>query len=247
MVLNKWNFWESHPFTVASALGNDQYNAELQEASPLLERNPSFLTELGIGAKRSAGQMTFLIRPYDGFTSRLTEYAESSRPKPATVRVAIDGPYGKTLPLECFDKVLFVVGGSGIAVALSYLQKLTLMDWPGTICIHWAVQQAALAADILGCEMSCALNSERVQVNIYVTGLGNGAVSDEVGHRGVKCKAGRMDIEQVVEAALDAGEGSSLAVVACGPARMADDCRRAVVSRMLSPLLRIEYFEESFQ
>ncbi|KID93554.1 ferric-chelate reductase, partial [Metarhizium majus ARSEF 297] len=240
MVLNRWNFWESHPFTVASAAADETPKVAPQETSPLLERSPSL-------AERSEGQMTFLIRPYDGFTLRLKEDAESSWPKPAAIRVAIDGPYGETLPLHHFDRVLFVVGGSGIAVALSYLRTLAFADRPAMVYIHWAVQQAALAVDIVGCEMRCVWDSQRVQVNIYVTRPAHGAVSDKFDQCNVSCKPGRMDIEKLVQAALGAGGKSNLAVVASGPASMADECRRVVVSRMLSSLPRIEYFEENFQ
>lgn len=248
MVLNKWNFWESHPFTVASVSGNDQRAAESHETSPLLERGPVSLDDMRTEPNWPAKEMTFLIRPYDSFTSRLKEYAESSWPKPATIRVAIDGPYGRSAPLERFDRVLFVVGGSGIAVPLSYLKTLTTSrNKPKAICIHWAVQQPALAVDVLNCELNSALNSDRMRINIYVTRFHGGGLRCDTICRQVEWRTGRMNIEDVIDATLDTEETGSLAVVACGPARMADDCRRRVAAKMVSPSPKVEYFEESFQ
>lgn len=247
MVLNKWNFWESHPFTVASVSENDRFAAQPQENSPLLGRGPFSLGDMRTEPKQPAEEMAFLIRPYDSFTSRLKEYAESSWPKPATVRVAIDGPYGRSAPLERFDKVLFVVGGSGIAVPLSYLKKLMTSRNQPRIYIHWAVQQPALAIDILNCELNGALKSDWVRTNVYVTRFHGGVSGDEAVCRLVEWRTGRMNIEEVVEASLDTEESGSLAVVACGPARMADECRRTVASKMEYSMPRIEYFEESFQ
>ncbi|OAQ61397.2 ferric-chelate reductase [Pochonia chlamydosporia 170] len=248
MVLNKWDFWESHPFTVASVSGNNRSAAQPQEHAPLLRSEPLSLDDMGIEPKRRAEEMTFLIRPYDSFTSRLKEHAESSYPKPATLRVAIDGPYGRTAPLERFDKVLFVVGGSGIAVPLSYLETLIASSKrPKAIYIHWAVQQSALAIDVLHCELNEALKSNRVRVNVYVTRSQGRVSSDETTCRFVEWRTGRMSTEGVIQATLSTEETDSLAVVACGPARMADDCRRIVATKMVHSLPYIEYFEESFQ
>ncbi|KAK2612255.1 hypothetical protein QQS21_001681 [Conoideocrella luteorostrata] len=248
MVLNKWNFWESHPFTVASVSENDQGAAQSDEHSPLLGRGPFSPSRMEIEPSTRAEKMTFLIRPYDSFTSRLKEYAESSWPKPATVSVAIDGPYGRSIPLESFDKVLFVVGGSGIAVPLSYLEKLTTsVNRPKAIYVHWAVRQPALAIDVLSCELNDALNSDQVRINIYVTGFDGGVSSEEAICRLAEWRTGRLNVGGVVDTTLNTEEKGSLAVVACGPARMADDARRAVAARIVHSSPIIEYFEESFQ
>ncbi|KAL0930073.1 ferric-chelate reductase [Colletotrichum truncatum] len=241
MVLNKWNFWESHPFTVASVLRSTQRNMQgLTENSSLLGNGSMSFLETRDDAETLGQEMTFLIRPYDSFTSRLREYAESQQPKPATVRVAIEGPYGKALPLEQFDKVLFVVGGSGIAVPLSYLEKLTTSSTrPRLIEIHWAVRQLALAFDVLKHELSGALHTGQVKTHVYVTGVDNMSTDE--------WRTKRLNVEEVIKAALITGEKGSLAVVASGPGVMADECRSAVAARMIPSLPRIEYFEESFQ
>ncbi|CAG9992949.1 unnamed protein product [Clonostachys byssicola] len=249
MVLNKWNFWESHPFTVASVSREARCDAvSLNEQSPLLNYSSTTSEEVRCWSGKSEQEMTFLIRPYDSFTLRLKEYADAQRPKPATVRVAIDGPYGKPLHLEQFGKVIFIVGGSGIAVPLSYLDRLTRSpSRPKLIHIHWAVRQCALAVDVLGHELSSSFNSGQVKINIYVTSVDSRRTEDEGICRLAEWKFKRLNVEEAIDGALNDGQEGSLAVVTSGPARMADESRYAVAARMVRSSPHIEYFEESFQ
>ncbi|KAF0315626.1 ferric reductase like transmembrane component [Colletotrichum asianum] len=248
MVLNKWNFWKSHPFTVASVSESARCGESLGERSPLLDHRASSPEDTRARALGSGRQMTFLIRPYDSFTSRLKDYAETEKSKPATVLVAIDGPYGKSLPLERFSKVLFVVGGSGIAVPLSYLKKLTTSrSRPKLIGIHWAIRQVGLAVDVLTHELKDVSSYGQVKIHVHVTTMNNRRIGDQATYRLAEWKFHRLNVEKVIQAILNTGEEGSLAVVASGPGRMADESRRAVAVRMVSSEPRIEYFEESFQ
>ena len=249
MVLNKWKFWESHPFTVAVVPGRGRHHdRRAGDRLPLLHHaSIPGASEIAAEYAKCGHEMTFLIRPYDSFTARLKEYAESEWPKEATLCVAIDGPYGETLPLHRFSKVLFVVGGSGIAVPLSYLEVLTAPSTRlGAVYIHWAVQQPALAVDILIHELAGVCANDRIHLNVYVTGGDGGDVPNDTARRLGTWTSGRMNIGEVIDDAL-AGDGDSLAVVASGPARMADDCRRSIAAKMVNRLSQIEYFEESFQ
>ncbi|KAM0206183.1 hypothetical protein ACHAPA_004562 [Fusarium lateritium] len=249
MVLNKWNFWESHPFTVASVSGSRQQVAkQLAEETPLLGHMPPSFEEAESESEADTREMTFLIRPYDSFTSRLRRYAEIEHPKPAALRVAIDGPYGKTLPLEHFDKVLFIVGGSGVAVPLSYLQRLLeSTGQPKSIEIHWAVRQTALAVDVLNHELRQVLRDERLKIVIYATGSDDRRIDGESNSYLVEWRSKRLNDEEIIDRSSAAGNDGSLAVVTSGPGKMADESRCAVAARTLHTLPRIEYFEESFQ
>ncbi|RYC82960.1 hypothetical protein BFJ63_vAg14155 [Fusarium oxysporum f. sp. narcissi] len=250
MVLNKWNFWESHPFTVATISRSSRCATDnLDEDAPLLNYEPSS-RELRPTFEKSHQEMTFLIRPYDSFTSRLKEYAEEERPKPAVVRIALDGPYGKTLPLDRFAKVLFIVGGSGIAVPLSYLEKLTTSsNKPSRIEVHWAVRQSTFAVDVLNHELSDILGNGRVEINIYMTGgdVDDRTACDDTIYRLTKWRSKRLNVEQIIDRALEDGDKESIAVVTSGPAKMADESRCVVTARTVPSLPCIEYFEESFQ
>ncbi|KAM0413227.1 hypothetical protein ACHAPD_008320 [Fusarium lateritium] len=242
-VLNKRSFWESHPFTVASVSEPETY--ALSDRAPLLGHTSYSTEEMSPEYEKTQREMTFLIRPYDSFTSRLKQYAEKEQPKPAKVRVAIDGPYGKTLPLERFDKVLFIVGGSGIAVPLSYLDKLT--SSATEVEVHWAVRQSALAEDVLNHELSDVLDYIQVRVVIYVTGTSSARPDRATACHIVEWRDGRLNVEEIVDNAFASGDGASLAVVTSGPAKMADESRSAVAARTVQSMPRIEYFEESFQ
>ncbi|CAK7270762.1 hypothetical protein SEPCBS119000_004252 [Sporothrix epigloea] len=124
---------------------------------------------------RAASAMTFLIRPYDGFTGRLRDKAAAaanpdcspsgvsatcvtSQPAPAQLRVLVDGPYGHSQNFsDDYDSLLFVVGGSGIVVPISHLTGIghnhTLSPKRRRrlkrIHIVWAVREAEFAAQVL--------------------------------------------------------------------------------------------------
>lgn len=235
MVLNDPRCWESHPFTVALPSNRNKglKSKILGEDSPLLEPRNDDETD-GSGGDDEKDAMTFLIRPYDSFTRRLREKAEANGPLAAsTVRVVVEGPYGHTEPLHRFKNVLFLVGGSGIVVPLSYLHSLT----SPSVHIHWAVREARFAEAVLQKEFR---NAPDVSVDIYMT-----ASSDRL--EGVRCHAGRLDVAAEVESAVRRVGKESLAVVACGPAGLADDARRAVVEALGKAEGAVEYFEESFQ
>ena len=69
-----------------------------------------------------APSITFLIRPYNGFTSRLKALAKTN----SSLRDLVEGPYGMTHSLDAFDDVLFIVGGSGIAALLAYCNAVAV-------------------------------------------------------------------------------------------------------------------------
>jgi predicted ferric reductase len=124
-VLHGWGFWESHPFTVASWEVGDVNQ-------PVLK---------------------FLIRPYDGFTQRLAGLARQGGGA-NKVRVLIEGPYGPAQDLSTYDEMVFIVGGSGVAVALAYLTDYfsrlgghagnTILYRARRIHIVWAVRTVAM-------------------------------------------------------------------------------------------------------
>lgn len=81
---------QAHPFTIASP------------APPA-------------GMTRGVWQLQLTIRAQDGFSKDLLEYAKFHQ----HTEVSIDGPYGNVTALEAAkqaDRVLFIAGGSGIAV-----------------------------------------------------------------------------------------------------------------------------------
>ncbi|RYP05445.1 hypothetical protein DL764_003794 [Monosporascus ibericus] len=266
-MLNDVRFWESHPFTVASvrALRDSDTTKDtrqdcevVEEGTTLLPRatttngnGPRPVSEQG-GPQRADSTMYFLIRPYDSSTRRLARAAAASWPHPASLRVIVEGPYGHTKPLHRFESVLFVAGGSGIVVPVSYLEALGGDAASRTRRVHvvWAVRESAFASSVLREDPRDSCDGLDLSLDVYVT-TGEGGGGDagrlaEVAKR-FRVLRGRPYVRGEVEDAVrELGDRGSLAVVACGPARMADDARKAVVSMVGRGRPRIEYFEESF-
>ncbi|KAF4461294.1 ferric reductase Fre2p [Fusarium albosuccineum] len=249
-VLNGPRCWESHPFTVAAVSDPGQPSMkQMGEQVPLLEADnvgPSSEATEEQCLYSDACTMTFLIRPYDGFTSRLKATAETGWPRKVPQRVLVDGPYGHTQPFHLFDNVVFVVGGSGIVVPLSYLQVLTGSSAPRTVRIHWAVREPGFALDVLQNDIGELLGSANLTVEIHLTSHTPRSELNDWPSQ-VTLRHGRIDAPLVVRSASAKASGESLAVVACGPAQMADNTRKTVVELLKNGVTRLEYFEESFQ
>ena len=199
-----------------------------------------------------SSSLVFLIRPYDGFTSRLAKCASRSQ-SPTSLRVLVEGPYGHTLPLYTFPNILFIVGGTGIAVLLSHITTILSQNSNVTeLRIVWAVREYAFLTSLIQ-EFGGLLDDERIIFEAYITqDVDDKDEGDEDGERDkalrrVKIEAGRPDVVSSVEqAAQDAGQ-DRLAVVACGPGRMADEARRTSVKMLGRGYHGVEYFEESFK
>ena len=228
--------------------------------------------------------LNFLIRPYDSSTRRLAQAASATWPQPAQMRVIVEGPYGHTQPFQAFDSLLFVVGGSGIVVPLSYLETLLVTALEASACppegdeadagdgarpedslrhrvkrrvhIVWAVREAAFASSILRRDLRDLLrrhsrhDNVSFSLDVYITGDAESQYLElDKLPKGIDVLQERPDVsEEVRGAARELGSQQKLAVVACGPARMADDSRKAVVDMLGTGRegSSIEYFEESF-
>lgn len=253
-ILDDSNSWESHPFTVASISDEMPQKMEAsEESSPLLgpvvtapETNSHYTT---LEARKE--HMTFLIRPYDGFTMRLRDMLVDEETSPKPLRILVDGPYGHTQRLHEYHRVIFIAGGSGVVVALSYLTSLCRnMKKPTKIDLYWAVRESAFAKDILSSytlstEIQAAIDTDRLSLQLYMPSRIESLDIDSLPSR-VQQHVGRLDIGSVITSAARDTRAGNLAVVACGPAKMADDSRLAVVNALKGGNHRIDYYEESF-
>ncbi|KAL7809447.1 ferric reductase like transmembrane component domain-containing protein [Trichoderma gracile] len=250
-VLDDKRFWESHPFTIASLSGDLPPKAELtdeNEGVPLLASatNPSEAGHGGIDVEPKKQHMTFLIRPYDSFSGRLRDMLTDEQLTPAPVRVLVDGPYGHTQRLHQYQRVLFIAGGSGVVVALSYLNTLCHEAKASSIVeLHWAVREPKFAGDVLAKEAKDAIATGRLSVHLYVSSQTDASGICELPSQ-VEQHIGRPNIRAIVMSAASGARNGDLAVVACGPARMADDARLAVVGALREGNHHIDYYEESF-
>jgi NAD(P)H-flavin reductase len=259
---------QNHPFTLAYISSNtDESDTDTPLSSPTTSRSrpsahhtPSTDSHesdsLLPSTSASPPSLIFLIRPYDGFTSRLQRLissTSSSPPDGRSVRVLLEGPYGSPAPLHLFHTTLFIVGGAGIAVPLSYLKSLLAESLTArNIHIVWAVRDHSFVTDIAERDLKRYVSDGRFRLTVHVTQ----EMKDGINHEGggvasierITLKAGRPDVDMAVrEAAEEVGTSGRLAVVACGPAQMADDARRACVRALRRGYRGVEYFEESFK
>lgn len=248
-VLDDTRCWESHPFTIASISGDFPQKSECSdEGAPLLASTMA-ASEIGVECmtvEPKKQHMTFLIRPYDGFTKRLRDTLADEQSSSKPLRVLVDGPYGHTQRLHQYRQVVFIAGGSGVVVALSYLNSLCdEMKTLTTIELHWAVRESGFVRDVLSKEAKEAISTGRLSLHLYMSSqmeiFGTGDLPSHVQQH-----VGRPNIHSVVMSAARCARGSNLAVVACGPAKMADDSRMAVVDALKNGNYPIDYYEESF-
>ncbi|KAK4082417.1 uncharacterized protein Triagg1_2229 [Trichoderma aggressivum f. europaeum] len=248
-VLNDTRFWESHPFTVASTSAELSQASEYSDEEEPLLTSPTIATEIELERLTSESKkqyMTFLIRPYDGFTERLRDMLANEQSSSKPLRVLVDGPYGHTQQLQDYRQVVFIAGGSGVVVALSYLNSLCDgMKEPITIELHWAVREPAFVRDVVSKEAKRALETGMLSLHLYMSSHVNDISGSDLPST-VEQHVGRPNIHSVVMSAARGAQGSNLAIVACGPAKMADDSRLAVVDALKNGNHNIDYYEESF-
>ena len=258
------NFWENHPFTLAS------WKQE--------------------GDKT---KLHFLVAPQRGATRVLFRKLDRAENGIANLRVLVEGPYGSSHNLRAFDTVVFVAGGSGITAILPYLYELRTTQktsYVRRVVVVWAVKDTAYAADVMQNEL--AEVSAITELHIHATSESEAAVhalpvlttssaassssaehepedrhdhekdaqpgsSDErdgksVVHakKGSGITMGRPDLHATIAEGVSSSKGR-VAVMACGPEAMMDDMRRLVAGMYGTGKgqvsgSRLEYFEEQF-
>jgi hypothetical protein len=137
-------FWQSHPFTIASA-----YNAGFPSSTAFQDESDA---ERGLVSRQKKSEertIVLLLRARKGFTHQLWDYVRLQREKQiraieeqtgqqyirgevaktATgvhVRAIIDGPYGSTQRVRwgIYSTVLIICGGSGISSGMAMLEYL---------------------------------------------------------------------------------------------------------------------------
>ncbi|WRT65682.1 uncharacterized protein IL334_002627 [Kwoniella shivajii] len=154
--------WENHPFTLASWRQNQNETT-----------------------------LDFLIAPLSGATKRwqkkvllqstqVQQNGVSSGEKQIELRLLLEGPYGHTNPIQNYDKVLLISGGSGITSSLPYLHKLKMIgiELPEPtvklITLIWIIKKKEYTSDVLSFELKEYIEYGSVggipfQLELYVT------------------------------------------------------------------------------
>lgn len=166
---------ESHPFTLSG-----------WEEHPSVEHEPESNQKYPLRKRKI--NLQFVIRPYNGLTARwrdlFKDHAFKSRDG-RHLRILVEGPYGQRHSLRWHDTIVFIVGGTGIAIVLSYLSDI--LDTARAKgngyrmqCLHivWAVREPGFFHETFDRELQPRLTeiselSDRtveIHVQIYITG-----------------------------------------------------------------------------
>lgn len=257
--------WESHPFTVgALSYGPEAEATKLPSGDvaqvPLLSGELPGVDSPDETAKcvpdASDLLLTFWIRPYDGWTRHLREECLRSPDRTTRTTILLEGPYGGSFPMWNYESVLFVVGGTGIAAAVPYIQDHLHRSATGTTRTHsvhlaWTSRQVSFLTDItISCDLRSALAREDVRASFYATDSSHdGPAADEpaLADLGLEISTGRPNLALLVnEHAREARlSDCTAAVLVCGPRGMAEETRKAVYGAMRQGY-EMRYVEESF-
>ncbi|KAJ5378417.1 hypothetical protein N7509_011536 [Penicillium cosmopolitanum] len=269
--------WENHPFTVGAWSHDHRFDRSLATASgkqnglldvsqlPLLPGNPTMeenQDELGETAEKSDDsglKLIFWIRPYDGWTQKLRRECLRSKGQTVDTTILLEGPYGHNFPLWRYESVLLIVGGTGIASAVPYIQDHIRRSVGGSdiseektqirdMELVWTARQTAFLQEVASRELWPALGREDFQASFYATRASEVPLPSELAGLGCGISTGRPHIPSLIMSrACDAtAAGSTLAILVCGPAGMADEARAATHLAMRQGYQSIKYVEESF-
>jgi NAD(P)H-flavin reductase len=241
--------YQSHPFTLCSWRNTTSPSA--QAISATTEDDKEIKTQPSNTSSSSSSDDTIthslLIRPYRGFTGRLQKkLTRSSSPNPSTnLTIFLEGPYGCALDLRSFSDVLIIAGGSGITAAISHANFL-LPTRNTAVHVVWAVQHSSIVDNICEHELQEAMNDSKFELVVYETRKASADV-EKVASLSTASRAlqhGRPDIEATIREAREKCK-RNLAVVICGPPRMADACRAAVVRVLGESGPGVEFYNEA--
>lgn len=237
--------YESHPFTLCSWNHPSFHATRVSDPGDKSQPAPHEI-ELSSDTQRQRSH-TFLIRPYKGFTRRLKDqviakYSLEGQSHSGRVTILLEGPYGIERVLGAYSDVLFIAGGSGITPAISYAHALT-NEWDKTaLRVAWAVREKGLADSVCANELGAVIRNPRFHLDVYLTKNESKEATQSSGDP-YAAHSGRPDIEVAVRDARARCKGR-LAVMCCGPPRMTDSCRKAVVRVMGEAGAEMNFFNE---
>ncbi|RMZ91127.1 hypothetical protein DV736_g1634, partial [Chaetothyriales sp. CBS 134916] len=207
-----WKGWENHPFTLATygriegsvvnatagsspsqipdaqgaveketqVLATDSSSGTPSETDPQSPHHEHSIFHDAVGQQK----LIFIVRPFGSWTKRLREQCLKSSTGVITPHIFIEGPYGEHSPLNTYENVVFIVGGTGISGALPYLQehiKMTANDARSSgadnklttltrdITFVWSTKQASMICDIATHELKPMLGRDDIHIHLHAT------------------------------------------------------------------------------
>ncbi|KAJ5746842.1 uncharacterized protein N7511_008538 [Penicillium nucicola] len=272
--------WESHPFTIGAWSYETREQSSLAPKSLSSMRNPSDISHQPLLSGSSSEQdsaaalgdatsgekehqslkLIFWVRPYDGWTRNLRQQCLSSPSIAKDAGILLEGPYGDTFPVWRYESVLIIVGGTGIASAVPYIQdhlRRSVRDWEQDsqnektrvrdMELVWTARQTAFIRDVVDRELKPAFDRDDFSASFHTTGDYT-PYTDYSNGLEINIKQGRPHLESLImsRAADACSAGSSLAILVCGPPGMADEARAATHLAMRKGYRSIKFVEESF-
>ncbi|KAJ5891343.1 uncharacterized protein N7473_007571 [Penicillium subrubescens] len=197
-----------------------------------------------------ASRITVLAKVESGFTRRLESCPYNS------LRILLDGPYGKPKDTVHYDNFVFIATGIGISAQLAYLKELIMRKDRGyrlrRVCLVWQVDQQA--HDEWICDyMNQLLDLDKPELvlrwALFVnssppTGYstkGNGDFITESGRRGLEFY-GKPDLKDILKNEVELCPRKLLLVVSADP-QTRDMCRYLALKQKK----KIDFFETEFQ
>ena len=155
-------WWESHPFTLV-------HWTEEAVASPSLVEESSgakgSTTVTSIVSSNSViDKYSLLIRPYAGYTSRLRRSLRKQS-GPVNKKFLLEGPYGHSPNLNRFTDVYFLIGGSGVSIAITSIYDILKNNTNARINLIWSSRTPGLIDTVLERELAMAIRSDNVAVH----------------------------------------------------------------------------------
>jgi NAD(P)H-flavin reductase len=267
----RWRGWESHPFTLATwepvkssdvvedtaeekgqmpSTGQEEYMQDDKSPYPTqAESGPSSTMSLPDNETWERRKLIFWLRPCSGWTRSLRDTCLQQPHLKFTTKLLIEGPYGHTVPLHTYDNVLYIIGGTGISVATSYLTDHMgrSANPPRTrtknIRLLWAVRQAQHIVETFEGPVGPVFKCDGVNVRLYATG--QAGISQKAKDLGITPRRPNVR-DEVFRYVEEVCHTERTAVLMCGPAGMADAVRDAVKAVVNNGRVDVEYFEEAY-
>lgn len=182
---------DSRPTLLVESKSEGSIDSDETPSSGSVSPSPALFSSPKIEASNQLippGQhkLVFFIRPFNSWTKRLRDECTKAGPQGLTnTRILLEGPYGERSPLRAFENVIFIVGGTGIAGAVPYLQehlRLTAAKQSSSpdskhvretrtrdITVIWATKQSAMIRDIAARELKPFLHRNDITFKFFAT------------------------------------------------------------------------------
>lgn len=161
----------------SSPVENSKSDEMQQVANVSKDQNPE-------GSPSNETTYVFWIRPYNGWTRQLRDQCLKSSGTAISTTLLLEGPYGDSAPLWAYESVLFIVGGTGIAAAVPYIQdhiRRTSATGTGTctkdMTLVWSARQASYVHNVASRELQPALERGDFSASFYLTNSDKSAAS----------------------------------------------------------------------